>query len=103
MILARNLLGTLRNRELTQATKDIAADTGLEHRLVADGQRVAGIYRCSVMLASGRYATLDNGMGFSLVPWRPVIEQRLGQQIAAMVRGGGVSWETGRRQGLSVG
>jgi hypothetical protein len=28
-------------------------------------------------------------MGFSLVPWKPVIEQRLGQQLAATVRGGG--------------
>ena len=44
VILARNLLGALRNREVTQAAKDIAADTGLEHRPVADGQRVAGIY-----------------------------------------------------------
>jgi len=41
------------NRELAQAAKDIAADTGLAHRPVADGQRVAGIYRRSVMLASG--------------------------------------------------
>jgi hypothetical protein len=32
-------------------------------------------------------------MGFSLVPWKPVIEQRLGQRLAATVRGGGVSWE----------
>ena len=103
MILARNLLGTLRNRELAQAAKDIAADTGLEHRPVADGQRVAGIYRRSVMLASGRYAMLDDGMGFSLMPWRPVIEQRLGQQLAATVRGGGVSWEIGRQRGPSVG
>jgi hypothetical protein len=95
VILARNLLGTLRNRELAQAAKDIAAETGLEHRPVADGQRVAGIYRRSVMLASGRYAMLDDGMGFSLVPWKPVIEQRLGQQLAATVRGGGVSWEIG--------
>jgi hypothetical protein len=62
VILARNLLGTLRNRELAQAAKDIAAETGLEHRPVADGQRVAGIYRRSVMLASGRYAMLDDGM-----------------------------------------
>lgn len=99
VILARNLLGTLRNRELAQAAKDIAADTGLEHRPVADGQRVTGIYRRSVMLASGRYAMLDDGKGFSLVPWRPVIEQRLGQQIAALVRGGGVSWAIGRQQG----
>ncbi|HGE2310923.1 TPA: relaxase/mobilization nuclease domain-containing protein [Pseudomonas aeruginosa] len=102
VILARNLLGTLRNRELAQAAKDIAADTGLEHRPVADGQRVAGIYRRSVMLASGRYAMLDDGMGFSLVPWRPVIEQRLGQQIAAAVRGSGVSWEIGKQRGPSI-
>ncbi len=103
VILARNLLATLRNRELVKTAQDIAADTGLEHRLVADGQRVAGIYRRSVMLASGRYAMLDDGMGFSLVPWKPVIEQRLGQQVAATMRGGGVSWEIGRQRGPSAG
>ena len=86
-----------------QTGKDIAADTGLEHRPVADGQRVAGIYRRSVMLASGPYAMIDDSLSFCLVPWRPVIEQRLGQQIAATVRGGGVSWEIGRRPGLSRG
>ena len=55
------------------------------------------------MLASGRYAMLDDGMGFSLVPWKPVTEQQLGKQIAATVRGGGVSWEIGGRPGLSRG
>jgi hypothetical protein len=103
VILARNLLATLRNRELTQAARDIAAETGLEHQPVADGQRVAGIYRRSVMLASGRYAMLDDGKGFSLVPWKPIIEQRLGQQLAATVHGGGVSWEIGRQRGPTVG
>ncbi|ULU23294.1 relaxase/mobilization nuclease and DUF3363 domain-containing protein [Dyella terrae] len=103
VMLARNLLGTLRNRDLAQVGKEIAAETGLEHRPVADGQRVAGIYRRSVMLASGRYAMLDDGMGFSLVPWRPVIEQRLGQQIAATVRSGGISWDMGRQRQLGPG
>ncbi|BEG76399.1 MULTISPECIES: relaxase/mobilization nuclease domain-containing protein [Alcaligenaceae] len=103
VILARNLLGTLRNRELAQAAKDIAAETGLAHQPVADGQRVAGIYRRSVMLASGRYAMLDDGLGFSLVPWMPVIERRLGQQLAATVRGSGVSWEIGRQRAPGIG
>ncbi|CUZ94647.1 type VI secretion protein [Serratia marcescens] len=102
VILARNLLGTLRNGELAQAAKDIAAETGLEHRPVADGQSVAGIYRRSVMLVSGRYAMLDDGLSFSLVPWRPVIESRLGQQIAARVHGGNVSWSIGRQRSLGV-
>lgn len=102
VILARNLLGTLRKRELAQAAKDIAAETGLEHRPIAEGQRVAGIYRRSVMLASGRYAMLDDGVGFSLVPWRAVIEQRLGQQVAATPRNHSVSWELSKQRSLAV-
>ncbi|MBP8277895.1 MAG: DUF3363 domain-containing protein, partial [Propionivibrio sp.] len=35
--------------------------------------------------------------------WKPVIEQRLGQQLVATMRGGGVSWAIGRQQGLSIG
>jgi hypothetical protein len=87
VILARNLLATLRDQELAKAAQDIAAETGLEHRPTADGQRVAGIYRRSVTLASGRFAMLDDGLGFSLVPWKPVIKQRLGQTMAATVSG----------------
>ncbi|MBB4596457.1 relaxase/mobilization nuclease domain-containing protein [Xanthomonas arboricola] len=102
VIFARNLLGTLRNRELAQVAKDIAAETGLKHRPAADGQRMAGIYRRSVMLASGRYAILDDGMGFSLVPWQPVIEQRLGQVITATLRGNSVSWNITHRLSQSV-
>lgn len=102
VILVRDLMATLRGRELATAARDIAADTGLEHRQVPDGQRVAGIYRRSILLASGRYAVLDDGMGFSLVPWKPVIEQRMGQQVAATVRGSSVSWEIGRQRGPVV-
>jgi Protein of unknown function (DUF3363) len=77
---------TLRGRELAKAAQEIAAEAGLEHRPVADGQRLTGIYRCSVILASGRYAMLDDSMGFSLVPsWKPVIVQRLGQLMNAVV------------------
>ncbi|VFR66880.1 Type IV secretory pathway, VirD2 components (relaxase) [plant metagenome] len=45
----------------------------------------------------------DDGMGLSLVPWRPVFEPRLGQQIAATMRDSGVSWEIRRQRGPSVG
>lgn len=103
VILARNLLATLRSRDLATAAQRIAAETGLEHRPVADGERVSGVYRRSVMLTSGRFAMLDDGLGFRLVPWKPVIEQRLGQAMTAVVRGGGVSWEFGRQRGLTVG
>ena len=97
-----NLLATLRGRELTKTAQDITAETGLEHRPVTAGQRVAGTYRRSIQFASGRFAVLDDCLGFSLVPWKPVIKQRLGQQLAATVHGGGVSWEIGRQRGPSV-
>ncbi|MHB1648671.1 MAG: DUF3363 domain-containing protein, partial [Cuniculiplasma sp.] len=102
VILARNLLATLRGREIDAAAKTIASETGLAHRAVADGERVSGIYRRSVQLASGRFAMLDDGMGFSLVPWKPVIEQRLGQTMTAVVRSNGATWEFGRQRGPSV-
>lgn len=102
VILAPNLLGTLRGREIDAAAKTIATETGLTHRAVADGERVSGIYRRNVQLASGRFAMLDDGMGFSLVPWKPVIEQRLGQTMTAVIRGHGASWELGRQRGPSV-
>lgn len=37
VVLARNLLATLRGRELANAAQEIATETGLEHRPVADG------------------------------------------------------------------
>ena len=102
VILARNLLGTLRGREIDSAAQTISAETGLEHRPLTDGERATGIYRRNVQLASGRFAMLDDGKEFSLVPWKPVIEQRLGQMLAATPRGTGVAWEIGRRRGPSI-
>ncbi len=78
-----------------------------ENRLIKlpepDGQRLADIYRRIVLLASGRYAMLDVGTGFSLVPWKPVIELlRLGQSVAAVVRGNAVSGSWGRQRGPAI-
>jgi hypothetical protein len=96
------LVGTLRGREIDAIAKAIAAETGLTHRVVTDGERVTGVYRRSVQLASGRFAMLDDGMGFSLAPWKPVIEQRLGQTMTAVMRGSSVSWEFGRQRRTSI-
>ena len=100
VVLARNLLSILRDRELAEAGKVIQHQTGLIHRPLRDGERANGVYRRSVQLASGRFAMLDDGMGFSLVPWRSVVEQRLGQQVSAIVLGSSVTWGVGRQHGL---
>lgn len=103
VLLARNLLATLRGRELTATAREISAQTGLQYRPAVEGQRVSGIYRRSMQLASGRYALLDDGIGFSLVPWKPVIEQKLGQSVSAVIQGNSASWQLGRQRGPSIG
>ncbi|MDP9968851.1 type IV secretory pathway VirD2 relaxase [Variovorax paradoxus] len=102
VVFARNLLATLRERELASVGQDLQRQTGKTWRQVQDGQRVSGIYRQSVQLISGRLAMLGDDLGFSLVPWRPVIEQRLGQRLAAVVHGSTVTWDVGRHKVLSL-
>lgn len=102
VVFARNLLTTLRDRELASAGKTLEGQVGKLWRPVKNGQHVSGIYNQSIQLASGRFAMLDDGVSFSLVPWRPVIEHRLGQHISATSRGKSVSWDVGRRCGRSI-
>nr|WP_245303236.1 DUF3363 domain-containing protein [Chelatococcus sp. CO-6] len=55
-------------------------------------------------LASGRYAMIENGLGFQLVPWQPVLDGRIGQHIAGVARDGdGVDWSFGRKRGREIG
>ena len=90
-------------RHLGQAQVDrVGQDRGQQQILVLGQVAVSGVYRRSVMLASGRFAMLDDGKGFSLVPWKAVIEQRLGSTLAATVRAGHVTWEIGRQRGPTV-
>ena len=96
-----NLLTALRQRDLENAAKTITAETSMVHRPLVDGVRTAGVYRRMVVTSSGRFAMLDDGLGFSLVPWRSVLEQRIGQQLSATLRGDHVTWAFGRQRGLS--
>lgn len=78
VILARNLLATLRDRELAAVGRSLQDQTGQNYRPLQNGQRASGVYRRSLQLVSGRFAMVDDRLAFSLVPWRPVINDRLG-------------------------
>jgi len=53
-------------------------------------------------LSSGLFAMIetlsgDGGLGFSLVPWQPVLDKRIGQYISGIVMpSGGVDWSFAR-------
>jgi type IV secretory pathway VirD2 relaxase len=103
VLFSRNLLDTLRTRELNDAAGKIVAETGLVYRPSAEGEHVAGIYRQRIALSSGRFAMIDDGLGFQLVPWRPALEQQLGRQVSGvMLPSGGVDWSFGRKRGLGL-
>lgn len=103
VIFAGDLINTLRRRELESATSKLSAETSLPHRSSAEGEHVSGVYRQRVSLASGRFAMIDDGLGFQLVPWRPVLEQQLGKQVSGIATpGGGVTWSFGKKLGLGL-
>ena len=96
-------LDTLRTRELAGAADAISARTGLPRHATKEGDSVSGIYRERVTLASGRFAMIDDGMGFALVPWRPPLDKHLGEHVMGAVKpGGGIDWSLGRSRGLGI-
>ncbi|TIS55292.1 MAG: DUF3363 domain-containing protein [Mesorhizobium sp.] len=102
VIVARNLIDTLRSREVDALGTKLAAETGLSFTKAVDGDRVAGIYRRRFSLASGRFAMIDDGLGFRLVPWSPSLEKRLGNHLSGVARGDGVTWNFGRKRGVGL-
>jgi type IV secretory pathway VirD2 relaxase len=102
VVVARNLLKALRELDLSVAARQMAEHTGQMYRSTPDGTRAQGIYRGSVQLTSGKFAVLDQGMEFRLVPWRPVLEGRIGQTVSAVPRGSSATWQLGRQRGLSM-
>ena len=103
VIFTRNLIDTLRARELEALGEKLAAETGQSFNRAASGEYVAGSYRQRFTLASGRFAMLDDGLGFQLVPWTPSLEKHLGRHVSGIARSdGGIDWSFGRKRGLGL-
>jgi len=100
--IGRNLVATLRDRELDAVGRNLASETGLAHLPAQAGDHVSGVYRQRLSLASGRFAMIDNGLGFQLVPWIPTLERELGRHVNGIAGPGGVEWSFGRKRDLSL-
>ncbi|TPN86609.1 DUF3363 domain-containing protein [Mesorhizobium sp. CU2] len=102
-VFAGNLIDTLRQRELDALGTRLAAETGQPFNRAGRGEFVSGTYRQRFALASGRFAMIDDGLGFQLVPWTPSLEKHLGQHVSGGTRGdGGVDWSFARKRGLGL-
>ncbi|MCG6116415.1 MAG: DUF3363 domain-containing protein, partial [Mesorhizobium sp.] len=100
-VFERGMLDKLRKRELEKVGAKIAGDTGLIYRPTQAGEKIAGVVRQRLALSSGRFAMIDDGLGFRLVPWGSTLEEQLGRQMSGIVSAsGGIDWTLGRSRGL---
>ena len=97
------LIETLRRRELDALAVRLATETDRPMLRPKTGDHVAGVYRQQFALASGRFAMIDNGLGFQLVPWSPSLDKHLGQHVSGLIRSdGGIDWSFARKRGLGL-
>jgi hypothetical protein len=99
----KDLIQRLEAAAIERSGKALAAERGLEWRPAIPGNHVTGQLIGSTQLSSGRFAMIDDGLGFSLVPWRPTLEQHIGRHVSGVVMpGGGVDWSFARSRGLGL-
>ncbi len=100
---ARDLLSVLKRHEFAAVTADIAEEIDRSYTAAVPGGYASGTYVRRINLASGRFAMLDDSRSFTLVPWSPSMDSRLGQHIAGVVRGNGsVDWSFNRKRDLGL-
>lgn len=96
------MIATLQRRELLRVAGQLSGELGLRFAESHSGDRIEGIFKRHVDLASGRFAIIEKSREFTLVPWRPVLERQIGMQVSGIVRESGINWTVGRQRGGPV-
>ncbi|GLK82864.1 DUF3363 domain-containing protein [Ancylobacter defluvii] len=90
-----DLINRLQRREVERVAADLAKTTGLTYQPSSRGEYVSGIVTRQLQLVSGRFAMLEDGLGFQLVPWQPVLDKQIGRHLSGVMRGsGGIEWKS---------
>jgi len=99
----KDLIRRLETADIDRAGRGLAAERGRQWQPAVAGNHVSGRLVGATQLISGRFAMIDDGLGFSLVPWRPTLEQHVGRQISGIaLPSGDVDWSFGRKRGLGL-
>jgi hypothetical protein len=96
-------VANLEQREVERVGLQMATERDLTFAPSKAGECVSGRFTGVASLASGRFAMIEDGLGFRLVPWQPILENRIGQFITGIQReAGGIEWSFGRKRGLGL-
>lgn len=98
---AGNLIGNLREAELEQVKERLSKASG-GAVAAAEGDAVTGVYARRLDLVSGRFAMIEDGLGFQLVPWTKALDAKLGQEVTGTITKTGVEWSLGKKRGLGL-
>jgi type IV secretory pathway VirD2 relaxase len=99
-----HMLDQLRQRDLRQATQILSKELGLANAQRGEGDRIDGTFSRSINLASGKYAVVEKSKEFTLVPWRPEMEQFRGRTLYGTAGSQGINWDwnAGRSRGIGI-
>src|SRR5262249_49726635 len=100
----RDLIARLEATEVNRVGHEMPAQRGLTYTPSKSGEYVTGRLAGVATLASGRFAMMEDGLGFQLVPWQPVLDKQIGKHISGVMRddGDGIEWNFGRKRGLGL-
>lgn len=91
-------VGILQRSDLRHAAGPLSRELGLAYQPAPERGSVSGIYRRRIDLVGGRFALIERAHDFTLVPWRPVLERRVGRPVSGVVRSGRIDWSVGSRR-----
>lgn len=99
----RALVATLQGREADRVGQAMAHERGLTYLPSPAGAHVSGRLAGVATLAGGRFAMIENGFAFHLVPWQALLEKKLGQTVAGVRHEhGGIASTLERHRELSL-
>ncbi|MFC3321285.1 DUF3363 domain-containing protein [Mesorhizobium cantuariense] len=103
IVFDRNLLATLRQRDLEALGERLSTELNLRAQKSTAGDQIVGVYRKRFTLALGRFAMIDDGLGFKLVPWSPSLEMHVGKHVSGIAQtNGSVDWGLGKNRRLGL-
>jgi hypothetical protein len=98
--ISASTVATLQRQEVERVGRQMARERGPTYVPANAGDYVSGRLAGIANLVSGRFAMIENGLGFQLVPRQPILEKRIGQHITGLQRDdGGIEWTLGRNRG----
>ena len=95
-------LKALQKEGLLYASLDISKETGLTYSAIKPGDRIEGTFKRGHQTEHAKFAVIDRGREFSLVPWKRGLERMRDRHIEiTMARSRNLAWTIGRTRGLS--